>query len=179
RGLGRLGLAGLEVGDHLREARLPRGGLRLAALKRPELPEEVRALPRERVAFRGELFTLPREDLALPVEGRLRRFQGLLLDPGLGRLDLEEPPLPLESRFLEGLDVLPRAGEVRLPPGALLLLPREPALPRPGLPELRRHAARLPGQADRGRPHLLLPLCDLRTAGLEGGGEGGGRLLPR
>src|SRR5207249_6974112 len=125
RRLRRLRLAGLEVRDHLREARLPRCGLRLPDLERPQLREEVRPLPCERVSLRGELVPLPREALPLPVERRLRGLQRLLLHAHLGELDLEELPLPAQGGLLERFDVLPVSGEVRLPTAELFLLPRE------------------------------------------------------
>src|SRR3989475_657176 len=82
RRIRRLRLAGLEVRDHPREARLPCRGLRLAALERPLLCEEVRPLLPESVPPRCEFLPLPGERLPLPP----RR------GPGGGRRGPPPPP---------------------------------------------------------------------------------------
>src|SRR5207247_7253188 len=180
RGLLRLRGARLEVRDHLREARLPRGRLGLPGLARLHLRKHLLALPREGVPLGREAVPLPDEDLPLPVERGLRGLEGLLLDTGLGELDLEELPLSLDSGLLELLDVPAGAGDRLLPPGDLLLLGREAPPFRARLVELLRHAARLPRQRDRGGLHLCLILRALRF--LVGNGpapRAGPRLPPR
>src|SRR5439155_6602548 len=107
-----------------------------------------------------------------------RRLQGLLLYADLGELDVEDLAPPLEGGLLEGLHVLPRAGELRLPVGEILLLAGEAPLLRAGLLERGRDAVRLPGEEDRGRLHLRLPLLDRGPLRFEGPGEGRGLPLP-